>query len=215
MSVDADLLNDSAWEKISSEAELDFLKVGDELVRSTLALGHGADLRATTIMGMFGTTGVALLAAVATLFVAERPYWPLIGGGATIALGLFVATGFCAAGAWPRNFFVAGFEPRNLLHSGAIDDRYRVRILVAVTQDRIDHNRRSIDRAAKFLMRGICVAGLSLLLGVASFGILYVTAYHPGGMGYPPASARARAPVGQVPPEVEKGPGPAFVHRPY
>lgn len=161
-----DLIDHRAWDSISDEAQMAFLRGGEEMVKATLSLGHAADLRATTIMGIFGAIGVALFAAVATLIAGSRaPSWPLVISGATTAMGLFLAAAFCAAAAWPRHFFVAGFEPRNLLNSSARQEQYRTRVLIAVTQDRIDHNRRAIDRAARLLMTAVWIAGGSLLGG--------------------------------------------------
>src|SRR5205823_13263173 len=134
---------------------------------ATLSLGHGADFRATTIMGIFGAIGVAIFAAVATLVAGSRsPSLPVVIAGIITAIGLFLAAGFCAAAAWPRNFFVAGFEPRNLLDSSARIDRLRTRVLISVTQDRIDYNRRAIARAARLIMIALGIAGVSLIAGI-------------------------------------------------
>jgi hypothetical protein len=40
-----DLLDDSVWEDISAEAQIDFLRCGEEMVKSTLSLADGADFR--------------------------------------------------------------------------------------------------------------------------------------------------------------------------
>jgi hypothetical protein len=163
---EVNFLDHKTWEGVSAAAESDFLRGGEQLIKSTLTLGQGADLRATTMMGMFGTVAVALFAAAVTLFAGPHPSWPLIAGAATTAFGLFIAASFCAAAAWPREFYVAGFEPRNLIaNSSAKNDQFRARVLIAVTQDRIDHNRRAIGRAACLLMAALWSAGISLLAG--------------------------------------------------
>ncbi len=167
-----DLLSDEAWTDVSHEAQSDFLRFGEEMVRSTLSLGHGADLRATTMMGIFGTVGVALFAAAATLIAASQPHWPGIVAATLGASGLFLAAAFCGAAAWPRYFFVAGFEPQDLLNSSAKNDRFRVRVLIAVVQDRIDHNRRAIIRAARLAMIAVWTAGFSVVAAVAVFLLL-------------------------------------------
>jgi hypothetical protein len=164
-----DLLNDKLWADVSDGAQADFLRVGEEMVRSTLSLGHGADLRATTMMGIFGAVGMALFAATATLVAASHPYWPAIIAATVAASGLFLASAFCAAAAWPRYFFVAGFEPRSLINSSARNDRFRARVLIAVVQDRIDHNRRAITRAARLAMAAVWIAGFSVAGAIAVF----------------------------------------------
>jgi hypothetical protein len=162
-------LDDPAlWDNISSDAQADFLRRADDMVRSTLTLAQGADLRATTMMGIFGAIGVALFAAAATLITATKPLWPLIAASGATSFVLFIACILCAAAAWPRNFYVAGFEPRNLIaSSSARDDKYRIAVLIAVAQDRIDHNRRAIDRAAYFAMTAVVIAGVGIATGLA------------------------------------------------
>jgi hypothetical protein len=77
-----DLLDHRAWDSVSDETQVAFLRGGEEMVKATLSLGHAADMRATTIMGIFGAVGVALSAAVATLIAGSRPpSWSLIIGG--------------------------------------------------------------------------------------------------------------------------------------
>ena len=124
-----DLLDDSVWEGISAEAQIDFLRCGEEMVKSTLSLAGGADFRALTTMGMFGAVGVAIFAAVATIISGSHPSWSMTIGGTIAAIGLLFASGLCAAAAWQRNFFVTGFEPQELLNSSARLDQYRARVL--------------------------------------------------------------------------------------
>lgn len=124
------LLDDAAWEGVSPEAQADFLRVGEEMIKSTLTLGQNADFRAITMMGIFGAIGVGLFAAIATFLSAPHPFWPAITAAATMSGGLFVAAVFCAVAAWPGKFFVAGFEPQNLLNSSAKNDQFRTRVLM-------------------------------------------------------------------------------------
>jgi hypothetical protein len=76
-----DLLDDSVWEGVSAEAQIDFLRCGEEMVKSTLSLADGADFRALTTMGMFGAVGVAIFAAVATIISGSHPSWSMTIGG--------------------------------------------------------------------------------------------------------------------------------------
>jgi hypothetical protein len=80
----------------------------------------------------------------------------------TLASGLFIASGFCFAAGKPTDFLVAGFEPRNLLNSSAVKDEYRTRLLISVTQDRIDHNRAAIAHAAQQISAAMIAAGVSI-----------------------------------------------------
>jgi hypothetical protein len=101
MSKPIDLLDDKTWDGVSPEAEHDFLRSGEEMVKSTLALGHGADFRAVTMMGIFGALSVGSFAAVATLLAASQLFWPGIIAGSVAGVGFFVAACFTALAAWP------------------------------------------------------------------------------------------------------------------
>lgn len=176
-----DLLADETWEGVSPEGQAEFLRSGEEMVKATLSLGHGADFGAIIMMGIFGTLGVALFAAIATLLAGANQFWPAIIAGAATGAGLFLAAGFCAAAAWPRQFFVAGFEPRNLVNSSATQDKYRGRVLIAVVQDRIDENRRAIARGARLVMIAIWIAAVSLPGGAVLLIALSVAGGHLAG----------------------------------
>jgi hypothetical protein len=189
------LLDDAIWEGVSAEAEAAFLQGGEEMVKATLALGQGADFRAVTVMGIFGSVGVALFAAVATLLAGSHPFLPATIAATITGLGLFVAAGLCAAAAWPGQFFVAGFEPRSLVNSSAKQDRFRNRVLIAVVQDRIDYNRRAIARAARLLMGALLTAGFSLFLGSAALIVLSTAPVYQAFVekAHPPVSVMAHA----------------------
>jgi len=89
-----DLLSPSIWDGVSEAGQREFLSRGQEMVTATLSLAHGADLRNTTMMGIFGAVGVALFAAGAAIFAGSHPSWALAGGAMTAAIGLFIASQF-------------------------------------------------------------------------------------------------------------------------
>jgi len=185
------------------------------MVKSTLALGQNADFRAITMMGIFGAVGVALFAAIASFLSGQHPFWPAIIAASTMSGGLFVAAACCAAAAWPGKFFVAGFAPRNLINSSAKNDQFRTRVLIAVVQDRIDHNERALSRNARFVMIAIWVAGCSLLAGAAVLIALSLAENRLYGMEHPPVSVVVHAPeLAKAVEAAEPGTAPAVVHRP-
>ena len=104
----SDILELSIWKDVSEEGQREFLRHGEEMVKGTLALAHGADFRAVTMMGIFGAIGVALIAASATLIASINPSWPLISAMLTLAAGLFIACGFCFAAGKPADFLLLG-----------------------------------------------------------------------------------------------------------
>ena len=194
MSESDPFLSPETWKGVSAEAQAEFLRHGEEMVRGTLALGHGADLRATTAMGIFGAIGTALFAAAATLFVAPNPSWPLIWGALAPTLILFTAAGFCGYAARPQDFYISGFEPRNLLDSSAKDDGARARVLMSVTQDRIDRNRRALDKAADFVSRAFRLAAISPVIAAIVFLGVFLVFGH-AETANPPASAAVHSPA--------------------
>jgi|SRR5271156_465992 len=164
-----DLLSPSIWDGVSEAGQREFLSRGQEMVTATLSLAHGADLRNTTMMGIFGAVGVALFAAGAAIFAGSHPSWALAGGAMTAAIGLFIASAICAIAARPIDFFISGFEPKQLVNSSARNDQDRTRVLIAVIQDRIDHNRESLARSARLTVIAMCVGAASLAVGAAAF----------------------------------------------
>jgi hypothetical protein len=142
--VSDDILELSIWENVSEEGQREFLRHAEDMVKGTLALAHRADFRAITMMGIFGAIGVALTTASATLIASGRPSSALI-------------------------FFIAGFEPRHLLSSSAIKDEHRTRVLIAVTQDRIDQNRAAIAISASQTWTAMKTAGISVGAGMVEF----------------------------------------------
>lgn len=170
---DIDLLDHSVWDGVSDNAQREFLHYGEEMIKATLDVAKGADSRATTMMNHFGAIGVALVSASVALVAGGHPSWALVTGLAEIGAGLFVACGFCAAATNPADFFIAGFEPKSLLQSSAKKDEFRTRVLIAVTQDRINHNRASIAYAAEHIWSAMLAAGMSVAAGIILFlGIL-------------------------------------------
>jgi hypothetical protein len=167
--VSDDILELSIWENVSEEGQREFLRHAEDMVKGTLALAHRADFRAITMMGIFGAIGVALTTASATLIASGRPSSALIASAATIASGLFIACGLCGAAVRPADFFIAGFEPRHLLNSSAIKDEHRTRVLIAVTQDRIDQNRAAIAISASQTWTAMKTAGISVGAGIVEF----------------------------------------------
>ena len=169
MSDQIDLLSPSLWDGVSEAGQREFLLRGQEMVTATLSLAHGADLRNTTMMGIFGAVGVALFAAGATIITGSHPSWALAGGAMTTAIGLFIASAICAVAARPVDFFISRFEPKRLIDSSARNDQDRTRVLIAVIQDRIDHNRESLARSARLTAIAMCVAAASLAVGALFF----------------------------------------------
>jgi len=69
---------EARWDGISEDATREILRQGEIYLDRTLQTAIAADQRATTLMGIYGAVGVALLVAGATLGTSSQPNLPLI-----------------------------------------------------------------------------------------------------------------------------------------
>jgi hypothetical protein len=161
---------------------LDFTNVPEEAVKElhrqaetclggTVQLAIAADLRATTMAGIFGAGCVALLAAIATVLASNVPYYPFVGGAASMAFCLFVAALASGMAATPTDFHVGGYEPKLFIPS-ATDVVWMLRYAIDDMQVRIDLNRTVLERSAGRLRVGMAFAVLAIPLGIIVFSAL-------------------------------------------
>jgi hypothetical protein len=139
-----------------------------------MILGTAADLRATTLCGIFGTAAVAISAAVLTSIATGHLIAPLIVGGAVLSIGLFIAASILAFAAAPRDFYIAGGNP-DLLKEWAWDAgewRSETEMLDA-TGERyarsIAENRQNLELGSKRVRAAFWLAGASTIVGIGAF----------------------------------------------
>ncbi|HXQ53375.1 MAG TPA: hypothetical protein VN802_19945 [Stellaceae bacterium] len=84
---------------------------GEVRLAAIMALATAADLRATTLCGIFGTAAVGTGAAVLVDLASEHPSTALIVAGTVTAIGIFVAALIAAISGAPRDFYIAGGNP--------------------------------------------------------------------------------------------------------
>jgi len=87
---------------------------GEVRLNSLLALATAADLRATTLCGIFGAAAVGTSAATLASLTVADPNSSLILAGVVASLGLFIAAVVAAISGAPRNFYVGGGNPDRL-----------------------------------------------------------------------------------------------------
>jgi hypothetical protein len=160
-----------------SKLDLDAHKDGDvlkELVHQgevclsdTVRLAIAADARATTLCGIFGAAGVALLAAAAANFASPHGEGAFIVAAIVAGVLFIFASALAAFAARPADFFAGGDEPRRL--ANVTDALSQLRYIATDFQMRIDANRVAMGRSATRVTLALCVAGLAIIGAAAAF----------------------------------------------
>src|SRR6267378_3130012 len=141
-----------------------------------MSLATAADLRATTLCGIFGTSSVALTAAVLASIATGHAIIGLILGGSVGAAGLFMAAFLAANAGAPRDLFIAGGNPDFLREWSWDAGKWRTEeeMLDATAQryaTSIAANRDLLEIGSKRVVAALCVAGASLPVGTLAFFI--------------------------------------------
>jgi hypothetical protein len=147
---------------------------GEARLTALSSLGTSADLRATTLCGIFGAVAVGVSAAVLANLVSDHPILTLTIGGAVVSLGLFLAAGIVANAAAPRDFYIAGGNPDILREWSWDGGRWRTETeMLDATADRyarsIAVNHENLELGSKRVRAALWVAGASPLVGVLAF----------------------------------------------
>jgi hypothetical protein len=133
-------------------------------------LAIAADQRATTLTGILGAGSVALVAATVSLIISQNHKIPLILSAAITSFILYCGSLLCAWAARSSDFHVAGYEPRKLVNSGTQDtDIWMQRYAAEDIQIRIDHNRRELEKSARYLTWGRRIALCAVPIGALTF----------------------------------------------
>lgn len=161
------------WRGIPDSAVREILRQGETYLDGTLKTGIGADQRATTLMGIYGAIGVALLVSAATLATRAQPDLSLIGAIVVTALLVLLAGAICGFAGKPIDFYVAGYEPEKIIKSST-DELWLLRFVCEDLQRRIDMNRRSLEKSADLISKSFLVAGAAIVVGIVVFVCLRV-----------------------------------------
>lgn len=87
---------------------------GEVRLSAIMNLATAADLRATTLCGIFGAGFVGITAAVLAVLASNHPSSALIASGVILSFGLFVAAIFAARAGAPGDLFIGGGNPDSL-----------------------------------------------------------------------------------------------------
>ena len=95
----------------STDLLREFVRQGEVKLNAILELATAANLRATTLCGIFGTSSVALGGAVLAYAASNHQHLPLILAGIVAGLGFFIAAMVAGWATVPRDFYIAGASP--------------------------------------------------------------------------------------------------------
>lgn len=98
----------------STDLLREFVRQGEVKLNAILELATAANLRATTLCGIFGTSSVALGGAVLAYAASNHQHLPLILAGIVAGLGFFIAAMVAGWATVPRDFYIAGASPDSL-----------------------------------------------------------------------------------------------------
>jgi hypothetical protein len=171
-------LDPDLWDRIPENAQRELLRQSEIMVKGTVTVALGADLRAATIMSVFGAGGVALLAAAATLIGEDKPAWQLIWAPVVGASGLFIAAIFCALAIKPVNFLLPGARPQSMLRTNVEDEQCLRATLIHSAERAIGHNMATMMRSAEWFNRALLIAGGGVLAGMGLIIALWAD-HHP------------------------------------
>jgi hypothetical protein len=161
------------WTGIPDSAVREVLRQAEARLDGILKTAIGADQRATTLMGIFGAVGVALLVSAATIGTRTEPNVPLICAIVVAAIILLVAGVMCGRAGRPMDFHVRGYEPEKILVSST-DEIWLLRYICEDLQRRMDSDNEILVKSSRLINASFITAGMSVIVGVSIFFALRV-----------------------------------------
>jgi hypothetical protein len=155
---------------MSIELAREIVRQGEVRLAALTTLATAADLRATTLCGIFGASAIGIGAATLAYFTTTHTESGLILGGAAAACGLFCAALVAARAGAPSDFWLGGGSP-DLLRQWAWNNgewRGELEMLEATAQrhaESINKNGTASRGSAKRLVLSLLIAFASPALG--------------------------------------------------
>jgi hypothetical protein len=165
MAEEIDLLDSLIWENVSAQTQREILRQAEMMVNGSVTVALGTDMRAATVMSVFGAGGIALLAAAATL-IGSKSEWLLICAPAVGALGLLIAAVLCARAIAPVRFLLPGVKPKTMFFGDVADEKSLWASLIHSAQRAIDHKMTMVMRSAEWFELSLWVGGAGILCGI-------------------------------------------------
>lgn len=156
------------WSGIPDAALREVLRQAETRLDSILKTAIGADQRATTLMGVFGAAGVALLVSAATIGTRPQPDLSLIFAIVSTATLLLIAGLMCGRAGRPIDFHVGGYEPEKILKSST-DEIWLLRYICEDLQRRMDLDSEILNKASRLINGSFILAGIGVVVGIVVF----------------------------------------------
>jgi hypothetical protein len=156
------------------ELARELARQGEKRLDALMSLATAADLRATTLCGLFGATSVAAGAAVLTYLSSQNAAPELIWGGTVGSVGLFVAALVASIAGAPRDFYISGGSPDRLRSWAWIDGAWcsETAMLEATAlryADTIAKNAKILEEGSARVKASLIIAGSSPLLALLTY----------------------------------------------
>jgi len=161
------------WSNVPDGSAREMLRQGEVRIADLLAVSIASDQRATALGSAFGALAAGLFAADATLLTIQRFDLAASLGIGIAALGSLLASLLCFYAGRPVNFFVGGYEPRKLL-SSATDEEWMIRYICQDMQDRIEEDKKVLNRSARLTSVATIVEIGSVIVAAVAFAILHL-----------------------------------------
>jgi hypothetical protein len=151
---------------------------GETYLQGQLTLATSADQRAASMASIFSAVSLGIAAG---LFTADQMhfgtmYWPLIISGGVTGLMFLTASALCGFAAHPIPFNLPGTQPKNWTKdiNAAEDENKSLFGLAKNFQDKIDKNRRGIERNAKWFKWGLRSGIGAPAIGLGLLGVMWL-----------------------------------------
>jgi hypothetical protein len=161
------------WSGVPDSAVREVLRQAETRLDSILKTAIGADQRATTLMGVFGAAGVALLVSAATIGTRVDPNFSLICAIVSTAMLLLIAGLMCGRAGRPIDFHVGGYEPEKIINSST-DEVWLLRYICEDLQRRMDSDNKILIKSSRLINASFIMAGMSIIIGVFVFFALRI-----------------------------------------
>jgi hypothetical protein len=165
------LLDATIWDDVPHDAQGEVLRQAEMMVKGTVTVALGTDLRVATTMSVFGAGGIALLAAAATLIAGTKPGWMLVSAPAIGALGLLVGAVLCARAIAPVRFLLPGVRPQSIFCTDIKDEQCLRATLIHSAERAITHNMTIMTESAEWFTLALWIAGAGILAGTGFIAI--------------------------------------------
>jgi hypothetical protein len=160
------------------ELAREIARQGDVRLSALMNLATAADLRATTICGIFGAGSIGIAAAVLAVWASDHRSAALIVSGVILSIGLYAAAILAAIAGAPREFYIGGGSPDILREWSWIGHGWRNETemldATAVRYARsIASNSAILEMNTWRMKAALCVAVMSPVISIAAFFVVY------------------------------------------